>query len=100
MNPPFFYSEEQFEHHKKFMGFIEKKLKHQEIILDLDFEMHDNFIDNFEKHLTDNGRIALEDIRFVPKEMFLEKYGDRTNINQNIKSITDFPEYFNEKGNG
>ena len=31
-------------------------------------------IENFEKHLTDNGRIVfLEDLRFVPKEMFLEK---------------------------
>ena len=61
--------------------------------------MHnDNFIDNFEKHLTDNGRIVfLEDIRFVPKEMFLEKYGDRTNIKPKYKEYY-IPEYFNEKG--
>jgi len=101
MNPPFFYSEEQFEHHKKFMGFTtEKRIEtSRRIILDLDFEMHDNFIDNFEKHLTDNGRIVfLEDIRFVPKEMFLEKYGDRTNIKPKYKEYYIAPEYFNEKG--
>lgn len=101
MNPPFFYSEEQFQHHKKFMGFTtEKRIEtSRRIILDLDFEMHDNFIDNFEKHLTDNGRIVfLEDIRFVPKEMFLEKYGDRTNIKPKYKEYYIAPEYFNEKG--
>ena len=69
MNPPFFYTEEQFEHHKKHMGLTdEEKIKtSKRIILDLDFKLHQNMIENFEKHLTDNGRIVfLEDLRFIP----------------------------------
>ena len=101
MNPPFFITEEQFEDHKKFMGITSKKRieTSRRIILDLDFKMHDNLIDNFEKHLTDNGRIVfLEDIRFIPKEMFLEKYSNKTNIKPKYKEYYIAPEYFNEKG--
>ncbi len=101
MNPPFFITEEQFEHHKKFMGITTEKREKtsRRITLDLDFKLHDNLIDNFEKHLTDNGRIVfLEDLRVVPKELFLEKYGDKTTIKPKYKEYYVRPEYFNEKG--
>lgn len=76
MNPPFFYTEKQFENHKKYMKITdEEKIKTaKRIILDLDFKLHRNMIENFEKHLTDNGRIVfLGDRDFISKEMIESK---------------------------
>ena len=97
MNPPFFYTEEQFEHHKKHMGLTdEEKIKtSKRIILDLDFKLHQNMIENFEKHLTDNGRIVfLEDLRFIPKEMITSKIEREPKY----KEYYVAPEFFDEKG--
>ena len=83
MNPPFFYTEKQFENHKKYMGITDdEKIKtSKRIILDLDFKLHKNMIENFEKHLTDNGRIVfLGDRDFIPREMIESK------INPKLKS--------------
>ena len=35
--------------------------------------MHDNLIENYDKHLTDNGRIVfLQDLNAFPKKSFLK----------------------------
>ena len=44
------------------------------VFLDLDFKLHDNLISNFEKHLTDNGRIVfLEDLNFISRDFMESK---------------------------
>lgn len=67
MNPPFYYTQAQFNQHMRYLGIPEHRREHDaRITFDPDLKLHKNLIANFEQHLTDNGRIVfLEDIRFM-----------------------------------
>ena len=76
MNPPFFHTDKQFEqfleHDKIKNEFSIRNSKR--IAFDKDFKLHDNLINNYEKHLTDTGRIVfLAFIDYVPREMIESK---------------------------
>ena len=76
MNPPFFYTEEQFNGLLENDNITNEKqiLNSRRITLDLNFELHDNLISNFNQHLTDSGRIVfLEDSSFIPRKMIESK---------------------------
>lgn len=99
MNPPFYNSKKQFEDYKKFMGLTnQKQIKNSKrILLDLNYKMHDNLIENYDKHLTDSGRIVfLQDLNAFPKKNFLKKY--KTNTEPLYNEYYVAPEYFNKRG--
>ena len=75
MNPPYYVTDEAFDNHIKYMNLKEDQIEHaRRITFDKDGELHNNFIENFEKHLTPNGRMVfLEDSRFYPKDNFKNK---------------------------
>jgi methylase of polypeptide subunit release factors len=89
MNPPFYFTEQQFTNHVDY-----KKLTNDDVIindrritLDLNFSLHNNLIENFSKHLTKNGRIVfLEDKNFIPRQMI------ESRINQEYK--VEFDQFY------
>ena len=82
MNPPFYFTQNQFDNHVTWKGLEDQNHidNDERITLDLDFDLHNNLIENFEKHLSDSGRIVfLEDRQFIPRHMIESK------VNQNLK---------------
>jgi|TARA_R110002167_G_scaffold63515_2_gene179324 methylase of polypeptide subunit release factors len=72
MNPPFYVTEESFTNHVKYFDLETEAQINQakRITYDEGGKLHDNFIENFEKHLTPNGRIVfLEDGRHYDRKL-------------------------------
>ena len=90
MNPPFYFNQQQFSHHVKHKQLTDDNIieNDKRITLDLDFNLHSNLIDNFEKHLSDIGRIVfLEDRDFIPREMIESKINPKHNFTYKDFSI-------------
>ena len=93
MNPPFYFNQEQFTNHVKHKQLtIDSTIENDKrITLDLDFNLHNNLIDNFEKHLSDNGRIVfLEDRDFIPRQMIESKINTKHNFTYKDFSIKGY----------
>jgi len=71
MNPPFYVTEESFQNHVDWFKLNNSQIEHdRRITYDEGGKLHDNFIENFEKHLTPNGRIVfLEDGRHFDRKL-------------------------------
>ena len=76
MNPPFYVTEESFTNHVKYFDLKTEAQINQakRITYDEGGKLHDNLIDNFEKHLTPNGRIVfLEDKRCYDRKILEDR---------------------------
>mgnify|MGYP005651846783 FL=1 len=75
MNPPFYVTEESFQNHIDWFKLTGFKVENdRRITYDEGGKLHDNFIENFEKHLTPNGRIVfLEDGRHYNRKLLEDR---------------------------
>ena len=91
MNPPFYHTDKQFENHMRHFKLKDEQQieKEKRITLDLGFKLHNNLIENYEKHLNPNGKIVfLEDMNFI----------DRNMIEENINKKAVYKEFYVNRG--